>query len=48
MAAQVPLSDAHHPASPVQQVIEKKSVPQRTKKKLIRRTGTVRRVGLRA
>jgi polyferredoxin len=42
MATQVPFSDAHHPAGPVQQLFEKKSVPQRTKKKLIRRTGTDR------
>jgi polyferredoxin len=38
VATQVPLSDAHHPASPMQQLIEKKSVPHRTKKR-IRRIG---------
>jgi hypothetical protein len=32
MATQVPLSDAHHRASRAQQLIEKKSVPHRTKK----------------
>lgn len=42
MATQVPLSDAHHSASRAQQLIEKRSVPQRAKKKLIRRTDTDR------
>jgi polyferredoxin len=39
MATQVPLSDAHHPASRAQQLMEKKFIPRRTKKKLIRRMG---------
>src|ERR1700741_1192444 len=39
MATQVPLSAAHHPASRAQQLMEKKFIPRRAKKKLIRRIG---------